>query len=378
MTHKKTYIWQHKNWPDFRWDSSRLIKPLGECRFKQGVLLRRVNELNMDEELIFRSEAIIEESLRTSAIEGEKINTDDVRSSVARRLGLPDTGLTKNTSKNIEGLVDILQDATINFNSQLTLKRLKGWHSALFPSGFSGLHKIITGNLRDDKKGPMRIVSGPVGKEKTVYEAPPAIRLKKEINLYLKWFNDESETTDGIIRAGTAHIWFAAIHPFDDGNGRLARTVCDMALSQDEKMPVRYYSLSSQIMEERTAYYNTLASATCGDGDITNWLAWFIDIVSRAIDRSLAILDSITHKSRFWKKYADIDLNERQKKVINRLLDAVPDGFEGGMTNRKYSGMNHVSRATAQRELADLREKGLLQQNKGGGRSVSYNIVILK
>lgn len=378
MNHKKTYIWQYKNWPDFRWDSGRLLKPLGECRFKQGVLLRRVNELNMDEELIFRSEAMIEESLRTSAIEGEKLNPEDVRSSVARRLGLSDSGLPKKTGKNIEGLIDIIQDATINFNKQLTIDRLRGWHSALFPGGFSGIHKIITGNFRDDKKGPMQIISGPLGKEKIIYEAPPALILKKEINLFLKWFNDESDEPDGIIRAGTAHVWFAAIHPFDDGNGRLARTVCDMALSQDEKMPVRYYSLSSQIMAERSAYYSRLATATCGDGDITEWLAWFIEMVSKAIEKSLAILDSITLKSRFWKKYSDIDLNDRQKKAINRLIDALPDSFEGGMTNRKYAGMNHVSRATAQRELSELKEMGLLWQNEGGGRSISYRIVNLK
>ncbi len=374
MTHSKSYIWQSSSWPKFFWDSSKLMNPLGECRFKQGALLARVNNLKIDEELLLRSETLIEESIRTSAIEGEKLDPDGVRSSVARRLGLSDAGLPRVPGKHIEGLIDILHDATINYNIQLTVERLCGWQSALFPNGYSGIHRIITGRYRDDRKGPMRIVTGPIGKEKIIYEAPPSEKVSKEMDLFLEWFGRDNTGIDGIICAGIAHLWFAAIHPFEDGNGRLARAICDMALSRDEKKPVRYYSLSSRIMAERSGYYNSLASATRGEGEITGWLVWFIEMMSRAIDHSNLILDNITFKSRFWNLYGENNFNERQKKLLNRLLDAGMSGFEGGMTNRKYSGINHVSRATAQRELAELRDMGILVQNEGGGRSISYRL----
>lgn len=374
MTHNKSYIWQSSQWPEFSWDSSKLMHPLGECRFKQGALLARVNNLKIDEELLLRSETLIEESIRTSAIEGEKLDPDGVRSSVARRLGLADAGLPRVPGKHIEGLIDILHDATINYNNLLTVQRLCGWQSALFPDGHSGIHKIITGRFRDDSKGPMRIVTGPIGKEKIIYEALPAERVSQEIDLFLEWFALDNTGTDGIIRAGIAHLWFAAIHPFEDGNGRLARAISDMVLSRDEKMPVRYYSLSSRIMKERSEYYKALDSATSGEGEITGWLVWFIEMMSRAIDHSNLIIDNITFKSRFWSIYGNINLNERQKKLLNRLLDAGMSGFVGGLTNRKYGGINHVSRATAQRELAELRDLGILVLNEGGGRSVSYRL----
>lgn len=374
MTHNRKYIWQSADWPDFSWDSAKLVRPLGECRFKQGALLNRVQNLNMDEELLLRSETIIEESIRTSAIEGEKPDPAGIRSSVAKRLGLTEAGLTKIPGKNIEGLIDVLQDATMHHNDPLTVERLCGWHSALFPSGFSGIKRIDPGRFRDDRNGPMHIVTGPVGKEITIYEAPPAVRLNHEMGLFLKWFSGFNENIDGIIRAGLAHLWFAAIHPFDDGNGRLARAICDMALSQDEKKPVRYYSLSSGIMEARSGYYDSLASVTRGDGDITKWLVWFIGMMSCAIDSSDRIVESITLKSRFWRNYNSTVLNERQKKALNRLLDAGRGGFDGGMTNRKYAGINHTSRATAQRELAELRDLGILSQNGSQGRSISYSL----
>ncbi|MFA5518768.1 MAG: Fic family protein [Spirochaetota bacterium] len=374
MIHNKSYIWQSSTWPKFSWDSSKLMHPLGECRFKQGALLARVNNLKINEELLLRSETLIEESIRTSAIEGENLNPDEIRSSVARRLGLSNAGLPRVPGKHIEGLIDILHDATINYNNQLTVERLCGWQSALFPSGYSGIHKITTGKFRNDKNGPMRIVTGPIGKEKIIYEAPPFNKINKEMEQFLKWFNSNNSSIDGIICAGIAHLWFVAIHPFEDGNGRLARAICEMALSKDEKKPVRYYSLSSQIMDERSDYYNALASATHGKGEITQWLVWFVKMISRAIDHSNLILDNITFKSRFWNIYEENNFNKRQKKLINKLLDAGANGFEGGITNRKYSGLNHVSRATAQRELAKLRDMGILIQNKEGGRSISYRL----
>ncbi len=374
MIHNKSYIWQSSTWPKFSWDSSKLMHPLGECRFKQGALLARVNNLKINEELLLRSETLIEESIRTSAIEGENLNPDEIRSSVARRLGLSNAGLPRVPGKHIEGLIDILHDATINYNNQLTVERLCGWQSALFPSGYSGIHKITTGKFRNDKNGPMRIVTGPIGKEKIIYEAPPFNKINKEMEQFLEWFNSNNTSIDGIIRAGIAHLWFVAVHPFEDGNGRLARAICEMALSRDEKKPVRYYSLSSQIMDERSDYYNALASATHGKGEITQWLVWFVKMISRAIDHSNLILDNITFKSRFWNIYEENNFNKRQKKLINKLLDAGANGFEGGITNRKYSGLNHVSRATAQRELAKLRDMGILIQNKEGGRSISYRL----
>ncbi len=374
MTHNKSYIWQSSTWPNFSWDSSKLMHPLGECRFKQGALLARVNNLKINEELLLRSETLIEESIRTSAIEGENLSPDEIRSSVARRLGLSNAGLPRVPGKHIEGLIDILHDATINYNNQLTVERLCGWQSALFPNGYSGIHKITTGKFRNDKNGSMRIVTGPIGKEKIIYEAPPFNKINKEMEQFLEWFNSNNTSIDGIIRAGIAHLWFVAVHPFEDGNGRLARAICEMALSRDEKKPVRYYSLSSQIMDERSDYYNALASATHGKGDITQWLVWFVKMMSRAIDHSNLILDNITFKSRFWSIYDENNFNKRQKKLINKLLDAGATGFEGGITNRKYSGLNHVSRATAQRELAKLRDMGVLIQNKEGGRSISYRL----
>jgi Fic family protein len=374
MTHGKSYIWQSSQWPEFSWDSSKLMHPLGECRFKQGALLARVNNLKIDEELLLRSETLIEESIRTSAIEGEKLDPEGVRSSVVRRLGLSDAGLSRVPGKHIEGLIDILHDATINYKKLLTVERICGWQSALFPDGYSGIHRIITGRFRDDSKGAMCIVTGPIDKEIIVYKAPPAERITREMDLFLEWFGRDNTGIDGIIRAGIAHLWFAAIHPFEDRNGRLARAICDMALSRDEKKPVRYYSLSSRIMEEKSGYYNALASATQGEGDITGWLVWFLEMMSRSIDNSNLVLDSITFKSRFWNIYGGINLNDRQKKMLNRLIDAGKGGFEGGMTNRKYAGINHVSRATAQRELAELRNLGILVQNEGGGRSVSYRL----
>lgn len=375
MTQGRRYIWQFKTWPEFQWDSTVLLKLLGDCRFQQGALLARMGELGFEVQQQARAEVLIEEALKTSEIEGVRLNTQAVRSSVARRLGLPSAGLPEINEPLADGVVEILLDATQNHESGLTAERLFGWHAALFPTGYSGIHRIQVAAWRDDREGPMQVVSGPMGREKVHYQAPPANRLKDEMKRFFRWWEKSRKEMDGILRAGVAHLWFVAVHPFDDGNGRIARTITDMALAQDENLATRCYSLSSQIMTERDAYYEVLERTNKQDNDITQWLKWFLACMSRAILSSNRLLSNVMQKARFWQRHAQTDLNDRQRKALNRLLDAGPGGFEGGLTNRKYAGMTHISRATAQRELADLVKKGILLKNPGGGRSVSYDLV---
>ncbi len=374
MTQNTKYIWQRQSWPALRWDAAALLKPLGDCRFQQGSLLTQMRELGLDVKQQARAEVLIEEALKTSEIEGERLDPGAVRSSVARRLGLPTAGLSPAKDQHADGVVDILLDATQNYQKELSAERLFSWHAALFPTGYSGLHQIRVACWRDDHDGPMQIVSGPVGRERVHYQAPPANQLAGEMSWFLRGWNENSSQTDGILRSAVAHLWFVAIHPFEDGNGRIARTLTEMAMAQDEALATRYYSLSSQIMAERDAYYAILERTNKGDGDITEWLIWFLDCMSKAMVRSNDLLSNVVNKARFWKRHAQTALTERQCKAINRLLEAGPGGFEGGMTNRKYAGIAHVSKATAQRELADLVKKGVLRPNPGGGRSASYDL----
>lgn len=367
------YIWQTKSWPDFTWDSDKLLKPLGNIRFSQGSLITQIRELGFEIQQTARADILVEEALKTSAIEGEKIDPDAVRSSVGRRLGLPDAGLKNVRDQKADGLVEILLDATVNYSQKLTPERIWGWHAALFPTGYSGMVKISVGRWRNDKEGPMQVVSGPIGQGEVHFEAPSAIRLEKEMRAFISWINGKSHL-DGIIRAGLAHIWFVTIHPFDDGNGRIARTLTDMLLARDENNPKRFYSLSSQIMADRNDYCEILKTTQTGTGDITDWLKWFLECMNRAILNSNTLLEKIMIKARFWKEFAQTRLHERQTKVINRLLDAGADGFEGGLKNKKYMGIAHTSRATAQRELADLVKKDILIKRPGGGRSASYDL----
>lgn len=367
------YIWQTKSWPDFTWDSDKLLKPLGNIRFSQGSLITQIRELGFEIQQTARADILVEEALKTSAIEGEKIDPDAVRSSVGRRLGLPDAGLKDVRDQKADGLVEILLDATVNYSQKLTPERIWGWHAALFPTGYSGMVKISVGRWRNDKEGPMQVVSGPIGQGEVHFEAPSAIKLEKEMRAFISWINGKSHL-DGIIRAGLAHIWFVTIHPFDDGNGRIARTLTDMLLARDENNPKRFYSLSSQIMADRNDYCEILKTTQTGTGDITDWLKWFLECMNRAILNSNTLLEKIMIKARFWKEFAQTRLHERQTKVINRLLDAGADGFEGGLKNKKYMGIAHTSRATAQRELADLVKKDILIKRPGGGRSASYDL----
>ncbi|MFO7750715.1 MAG: Fic family protein [Desulfobacteraceae bacterium] len=367
------YIWQKKSWPDFAWDSNSLLRPLSDLRFNQGSLLTKVKELGFEIQQAARSDVLVEEALKTSAIEGERLNPDAVRSSVGKRLGIQNAGLKNINDQKADGLVQILLDATDNHSRELTSKRCFAWHAALFPTGYSGMVKINVANWRDDKDGPMQVVSGPVGKRTVHFEAPPARLLETEMNNFFSWINSRTDM-DGILRAAMAHLWFITVHPFDDGNGRIARTITDMLLARDENNPKRFYSLSSQIMAERNDYYDILHSVQTGNLDITGWMEWFLGCMNRAISNSGSLLEKIMKKARFWKSIAQIKLSERQVKVINRLLDAGPEGFEGGLKNKKYMGIAHTSRATAQRELADLVAKGILKKLPGGGRSSSYDL----
>ncbi|MBT3175363.1 MAG: Fic family protein [Desulfobacula sp.] len=367
------YIWQTKSWPGFKWDYAKLLKPLGNIRFSQGSLITQIKELGFEIQQSARADVLVEEALKTSAIEGEKLDPDAVRSSVGRRLGLPDAGLKDISDQKAEGLVEILLDATINYSKEMSLDRIWGWHAALFPTGYSGMVKISVGQWRDDSKGPMQVVSGPIGQEKVHFEAPPAKNIDKEMQAFTYWVNTKDQL-DGIIRAGLAHIWFVTIHPFDDGNGRIARTLTDMLLARDENNPKRFYSLSSQIMAERNEYYEILKAAQAGTGDITQWLTWFLECMNRAILNSHTLFRKIMIKALFWQEFAQTRLHERQTKVINRLLDAGSGGFECGLKNKKYMGIAHTSRATAQRELSDLVKKGILIKMPGGGRSASYDL----
>jgi Fic family protein len=367
-----TYIWQLKNWPKMTWKSDSLLPLLGQARLAQGNLLGRVKRLGFELGDEARANILTEEAIKTSAIEGERLNPQTVRSSVARHLGLSAVGLGPST-RSVDGLIEVLLNATQNYRESLTAEKLKGWHAALFPTGHSGFHKIKVGQWRG--KEPMRVVSGPVGREKIHYEAPPGEKVSKEMHLFLSWWNSGSQKMDGLLRTGLAHFYFVTIHPFEDGNGRIARALTDMALAQDEKLGVRYYSLSSQIMEEREEYYAILEKSSKAAGvDITDWLNWFLGCYQRAIQRSDKIIGLVLAKADFWQRHAQTIMNERQKKVVNRLLAAGRDGFQGGLTTRKYVSMAKVSRATAFREISALLENGILRQNPAKGRSVSYDL----
>lgn len=363
------YVWQTSTWPTFSWDSGRLLNPLGRVRQRQGAILAKAEFIGVNLE----AETLIEEAFTTSAIEGVSLDRNSIRSSVARRLGLPVAGLPP-TAHNVDGLVELLIDATTGYDSPLSQERLWGWHVALFPTGYSGIHKITVGAWRDGTE-PMQVVSGPIGKERVHFEAPGADRLEQEMTRFLVWWHGESSSLEGIIRAGLAHFWFVTIHPFADGNGRLARAITDMALAQDERTKRRLYSMSAQIGAERDDYYRVLEETQKGNGDVTDWLVWFSGCLERAILQSEVQVQTALQKARFWRQHLEAGLNKRQRKVINRLLDAGPGGFEGGLNNRKYVGLTKASRESAKRDIAALLKMGILEKNPGGGRSASYNLV---
>lgn len=369
-----TWIWQQPEWPRLRFDQSALSPALSRARLAQGKVLgvTRLLDTNLGQEAM--AAILTQDGMTTSAIEGEQLHLDAVRSSVARRLGLPTAGLPA-PPREVDGLIEVLLDATRNYASPLTEERLCAWQAALFPSGYSGLHQIKTGALRGD--APMQVVSGSVGREHVHFTAPPREGLDELLAAFLCWFNaDEAiASMDGLIRAGIAHLWFVTLHPFEDGNGRLARAITDMALSQDEAQPMRVFSLSAQILRERNGYYQILESTQRGGLDVTAWLHWFLDQVAAAATAAEDTVANTLAKARFWIRHQATPLNDRQRKVLNRLLNAGPEGFEGGINTRKYVSLTKASRATAFRELADLVEKGCLVATDKGGRSSGYEVV---
>ncbi len=368
MTH---YIWQEKAWPSFRYDAKVLLPKLGCCRKLQGELLAQMATL--DDKLALEAEAVFLETevLHTSKIEGVKLHPESVRSSVARKLGLEEAGYHPRNQYE-DGVVEVLVDATVNHRAPLTSERLFGWHAALFPMGYTGLQRITVGNWRTDELGAMQVVSGRPGKVMVHYEAPPADRLPKEMKAFLNWFNSPVGG-DGIIRAGIAHFWFITLHPFDDGNGRIARAITDMAMAQDEQTSRRAYSLSFQISASRKAYYGVLEEAQKSRKDITGWLAWFLETVEQGMRNSRELARLTIMKADFWKRHSGLNINNRQRKALNKLLDAGPDGFGEGLSNKKYVSMTKASSATATRDLKALVDAGILVQS-GGGRSVRYGI----
>lgn len=364
----KTYIWQQADWPHWRYDMQHLAGLLTQIHRTQGHLLGRMHDLGFNLRDQATLQVLTEEVLKTSEIEGERLNTDTVRSSIARRLGV-DIGALVAADRYVDGVVDMVLDATTQFDQRLTIERLFGWHAALFPTGYSGLTRIHTGGWRDDASGPMQVVSGPVGRRQVHYEAPPAQLLQAGMSNFLLWFNQQQES-DLIIKAGLAHLWFVSLHPFDDGNGRIARAVGDMALARADESAQRFYSLSAQIQRERNDYYDMLERTQQGTLDVTDWLAWFLGCLLRAMQGAEVTLSAVLTKARFWQRWAGTPLNSRQIKLINRLLD----GFDGKLTSSKWAVIAKCSADTALRDITDLTSHGVLMKSEAGGRSTSYEL----
>ncbi|HEY4968368.1 MAG TPA: Fic family protein [Steroidobacteraceae bacterium] len=368
--HLNRWIWERPGWPVFTWDSASLALPLAAARLAQTEVAGAGKLLNTEMELSAQLEVLTREGIATSAIEGTRFDANALRTSLARRLGLPTAGLPT-PARSVEGLADVLLDATEHFDEALTLEKLFAWQSALFPTGRSGIHEVHVGDLRRDD--PMRIVSGPIERQRIHYIAPPRDRLDQEMRDFLSWYNDPPPMLDGLLRAGLAHVWFELIHPFEDGNGRVGRALLDRALAQDERRAVRLYSVSAQLMATRDEYYAALERASRGSLDLTDWLDWFLKQFAAAVRESERLLGRVTHKARFWIRHSQDPLNQRQRKALNLMLDAGPGGFVGGMTNRKYSHLTKTSTATAQRDLAELVAlKCLLPV--GVGRAARYEL----
>ena len=362
------YIYQKENWTDFVWDNAIVSAVLGDVRLLQGKMLGQIHSLGFSSKEEKKLEMLTLDVLKSSEIEGETLNYEQVRSSVARRLGINTAGLVT-SPRDVEGVVEMMLDATQNYSEPLTEDRLFGWHAALFPTGYSGMHKITVACYRTEE---MQIVSGAMGKEKVHYEAVAATDVEKEMKLFLDWFNDDTIQIDPVLKAAIAHFWFIIIHPFDDGNGRIARAISDRMLARSESSKERFYSLSKQILAERNDYYAVLKK-TQHNNDITDWLVWFLNCLKTALLETENSMQNILLKTEFWEKHKDIQINERQRLMINKLFD----DFYGKLTTSKWAKITKTSTDTALRDIKDLMEKGILQQEEAGGRSVNYSLIKL-
>ncbi len=361
------YIYEHPNWPNFIWNKEKILSLLSTISHRQGRLIGRMESLGFSLQSEANLESMTLEILKSSEIEGELLDRDEVRSSIARRLGMDIAGLVP-SDRNVDGIVEVMLDATRKFQEPLTNDRLFNWHSALFPTGRSGMQRIVVGSWRKNPiDDPMQVVSGPIGKERVHFRAPDSAVLNKEMKLFLDWFNATAEVSP-LIKAAIAHLWFVTIHPFDDGNGRLARTITDMLLARADGISNRFYSLSAQIRIQHKAYYDILETTQRGSIDITAWLNWFLECLDRTLFASEEALSRIIFKARLWDKIKDHDLNERQRKMINMLLDE----FEGKLTSSKWSKICKCSQDSAGRDIQELITKGVLKKEAAGGRSTSY------
>ena len=368
-TRTPRYIWQLPGWPHLTFDAAALAAPLAQVHRAQGMLAGRMAELGLPQRDQATLQVLTQEVITTSAIEGERLDLDVVCSSVARKLGL-DIGALAPSDRHVDGVVDVVLDATRNFDQPLTPERLFGWHAALFPTGYSGRTRITVAAWRTDASGPMQVVSGPVGREKVHFEAPPAATLPAQTQAFFDWF-EAAPLGDAIIKAGLAHLWLVTLHPFDDGNGRLSRAVGDMALARAEGTHQRFYSFSAQIQRERKDYYDQLEATQKGPLDVTPWLHWFLGCLLRAVQGADATLAGVLDKAQFWQRWAGTPMNARQTLVLNRVLD----GMEGKLTNAKWAAMGKCSADTALRDINDLLAQGVLARLEGGGRNTAYVLV---
>lgn len=363
------YIWQHDEWPHLTWDEGLLASLLSEVNVLRGKLLGRISMFGLDEQDQTALEALTQELVSSTKIEGEDLNRDSVRSSLARQLGLEYEGLPT-PDHYTEGVVQVLLDAVQNCRAPLDSERLFSWHAALFPMGRSGMYRINVAAWRTGE-APMQVVSGALGRQKVHYEAPPSRLVPSMMDCFIQWFNDDA-SADPLVKAAVAHLWFVTVHPFDDGNGRICRTLTELLLSRADGTAHRYYSLSAQILNHRKAYYEHLERAQKGSLDVTEWVLWFLDTLSSALNFSLERTERVAEKMRFWQQHADVQLNDRQRKVLNMLLD----GFDGKLNSSKWYKINHCSQDTANRDIRDLVEKDLLRQTEVGGRSTNYELVL--
>lgn len=368
----KPYIYQRENWPEFHWDNEKIVNLLGKVRNLQGKIVGKMEALGFE----LQNEAVLEtltlDVIKSTEIEGEILNPEQVRSSIARRLGMDISGLVF-SERNVDGVVDMMLDATQNYKQKLIKERLFDWHFSLFPTGRSGMYKITVGQWRNDSTGPMQVISGALGKEKVHFQAPNSNIIDKEMSLFLEWFN-QNENIEPVIKAGIAHLWFITIHPFEDGNGRIARALTDMLLARADGISQRYYSMSSQIRVERKSYYEILEKTQQGSLDITDWLKWFLNCLLDALKASNLTLEKVMSKHYFWNKNTSLIQNERQKLMLNKLLD----DFEGKLTSSKWAKITKCSPDTALRDIQDLMKKGILRKELAGGRSTNYELIDFK